>query len=191
MFNQNKGNKLTLSNIINIITEFANNHQALAIFIIFILAFSESLAFISLLLPSTVILLSLSTLIKDSGFTFLPVWLTIVSGAFLGDCLSFWFGFHYKDNIHHMWPISYHPEILNRGYLFFNRWGIWSVFIGRFFGPLRAIIPLVAGIYSMPKYYFQLANLFSAMVWAFAVLAPGEFGLSWLFGLLSKIGIKF
>lgn len=53
-------------------------------------------------------------------------------------------------------------------------------FIGRFFGPLRAVIPLVAGICAMPKHYFQLANLLSAMVWAFAILAPGAFGLSWL-----------
>ncbi|WP_424679750.1 DedA family protein, partial [Escherichia coli] len=63
---------------------------------------------------------------------------------------------------------------------FFNRWGVWGVFIGRFFGPFRAIVPLVAGICAMPQRYFQLANLASAMIWAFGILAPGAFGLQWL-----------
>ncbi|WP_334472018.1 DedA family protein [Arsenophonus sp. PmNCSU2021_1] len=171
---------MTLSEIINVITEFARDHQILAIFIVFILAFGESLAFISLLLPATVILLGLGALIGDNGLTFLPIWLAAACGAFLGDWLSYWFGFHYKNSVRHMWPISRRPEMLDRGHLFFERWGVWSVFIGRFFGPLRAVIPLVAGICAMPKHYFQLANLLSAMVWAFAILAPGAFGLSWL-----------
>ncbi|MFW0053612.1 MAG: DedA family protein [Arsenophonus endosymbiont of Dermacentor nuttalli] len=171
---------MTLSESINVITEFASHHQILAIFIIFLLAFGESLAFISLLLPATVILLGLGALIDDNGLAFLPIWLAATCGAFFGDWFSYWFGFHYKNRVRHMWPISRRPEVLDRGHLFFDRWGVWSVFIGRFFGPLRAVIPLVAGICAMPKHHLQLANLFSAMVWAFGILAPGAFGLRWL-----------
>ncbi|HGJ5876755.1 MAG TPA: DedA family protein [Arsenophonus sp.] len=170
---------MTLSESINVITEFARHHQILAIFIVFLLAFGESLAFISLLLPATVILLGLGALIDDNGLAFLPIWLAATCGAFFGDWFSFWFGFHYKNRVRHMWPISRRPEVLDRGHRFFDRWGIWSVFIGRFFGPLRAVIPLVAGICAMPKHHFQLANLFSAVVWAFGILAPGAFGLRW------------
>ncbi|MFF1009169.1 DedA family protein, partial [Proteus mirabilis] len=35
-------------------------------------------------------------------------------------------------------------------------------------------------ICAMPQRYFQLANLASAMIWAFGILAPGAFGLQWL-----------
>jgi membrane protein DedA with SNARE-associated domain len=36
----------------------------------------------------------------------------------------------------------------------------------------------------MPQRYFQLANLLSAILWGFAMLAPGAFGIQWLNGWL-------
>jgi membrane protein DedA with SNARE-associated domain len=62
---------------------------------------------------------------------------------------------------------------LTRGYAFFGRHGGKSVFIGRFFGPLRAVIPLVAGISKMRPMRFWIANVSSAFVWAPALLLPG------------------
>ncbi|MDT9587354.1 MAG: DedA family protein [Candidatus Arsenophonus melophagi] len=171
---------MTVSEIMNVITEFSSDHQILAIIIVFLLAFGESLAFISLLLPATVILLGLGALIGNNQVAFLLIWFSTTIGAFLGDWLSYWIGFHYKQSVRYMWPISRRPAVLEQGHRFFERWGVWSVFIGRFFGPLRAIIPLVAGICAMPKHYFQLANLVSSILWAFAILASGAFGLSWL-----------
>ena len=41
---------------------------------------------------------------------------------------------------------------------FMKKWGIAGIFIGRFFGPLRAAVPLVAGIFHMPYWRFQFAN---------------------------------
>uniref|UniRef100_A0A3B0MLP2 Inner membrane protein YabI n=1 Tax=Arsenophonus endosymbiont of Trialeurodes vaporariorum TaxID=235567 RepID=A0A3B0MLP2_9GAMM len=155
---------MTLSEIINVITEFAHDHQILAIFIVFILAFGELLAFIALLLPATAILLGLGALIGDNGLTFLPIWLAAACGAFLGDWLSYWFGFHYKNSVRHMWPISRRPEVLDQDHLFFERWGVWSVFIGCFFGPLRAVIPLVAGICAMPNIIFN--SLIYFLLWS-------------------------
>ena len=52
--------------------------------------------------------------------------------------------------------------------------------IGRFFGPLRAFVPLAAGIFEMPYWRFQAANFSSALVWAAVVLAPGTFGMKML-----------
>jgi membrane protein DedA with SNARE-associated domain len=54
------------------------------------------------------------------------------------------------------------------------------VFIGRFSGPLRASVPLVAGICEMRTVTFQIANAASAILWATGILAPGAFGLKWL-----------
>jgi membrane protein DedA with SNARE-associated domain len=48
-----------------------------------------------------------------------------------------------------------------------------SVFIGRFFGPVRAVIPLVAGIMDMTWRQFWLANIGSAIIWAPALLLFG------------------
>ena len=50
-----------------------------------------------------------------------------------------------------------------------------SVYIGRFFGPLRAFVPLTVGILGMRQRTFQVANVLSAIVWVTAMLAPGYF----------------
>ena len=55
-----------------------------------------------------------------------------------------------------------------------KRWGVLAIFIGRFFGPLRASVPLVAGIFRMPSLQFQIANFTSAFVWAAALLTLGD-----------------
>ena len=72
---------------------------------------------------------------------------------------------------------------------FVQKWGIPSIFIGRFFGPLRAFVPLAAGIFEMPYWHFQLANFSSAFVWAAVVLGLGEQAYSWIRWLLLTTGL--
>jgi membrane protein DedA with SNARE-associated domain len=59
-----------------------------------------------------------------------------------------------------------------------------GIFIGRFFGPLRASVPLIAGIAEMPYWSFQIANFTSAFVWAWMLLMFGDFGFGVLAGLI-------
>src|SRR5690606_28465833 len=54
-----------------------------------------------------------------------------------------------------------------------RRYGVASIFIGRFFGPLRAFVPVMAGVLQMRQRVFQIANVSSAFVWVLAMLAPG------------------
>ena len=61
-----------------------------------------------------------------------------------------------------------------RGISFFKRYGVHSVFIGRFLGPLRAVVPLVAGMMHMPPLRFNTANVLSAVVWAPALVLFGD-----------------
>ena len=73
-----------------------------------------------------------------------------------------------------MWPLSRHPDLIPQGEAFMKKWGIPGIFIGRFFGPLRAIVPLIAGIFEMPFWHFQIANFVSAFVWAATLLTIGD-----------------
>ncbi len=163
---------------------FVREHEQWAAPIVFILAFGESLAFISLILPFWAMLVAIGTLIGASGTMtdFLIVWVSASLGAALGDWVSYWLGKHYHEEIARIWPLSRHPDLIPKGHEFFDRYGIWAIFIGRFFGPLRAAVPLVAGIVEMPMRTFQIANFTSAFVWAGVLLAPGSFGLKWLMG---------
>nr|WP_205790235.1 DedA family protein [Microvirga makkahensis] len=152
-------------------------HRAWAPFIVGALAFAESLAFLSILVPSTVLLLGIGALIGASGLEFWPIWLGAAVGAILGDWVSYAIGYRFKHAALRVWPLSRHPHLADRCERFFARWGAWGVFLGRFIGPMRAVVPLVAGIFAMPVLLFQTANVASAFVWAFVMLAPGT-GLS-------------
>jgi membrane protein DedA with SNARE-associated domain len=156
------------------LADFVRLHQAWATPIVFLLAFGESLAFISLLIPAWGALVAIGALIGASGISFYPVWIAGAIGAALGDWVSYWFGYRYKEHVAQMWPLSRYPEILPRGEAFVRSWGVPSIFIGRFFGPLRASVPLAAGIFEMPYWSFQAANFVSALVWAAALLLFGD-----------------
>ena len=55
-----------------------------------------------------------------------------------------------------------------------SKWGPLAIFIGRFSGPLRAVVPLVAGIFAMPFSRFQIANFASAFAWVAMLLTLGD-----------------
>jgi membrane protein DedA with SNARE-associated domain len=148
-------------------------HQGWAPLILGSLAFAESLAFRSFLVPSTVLLLGIGVLIGASGLEFWPIWLGAAAGAMIGDWVSYVIGYRFKHAALQVWPLSRHPGLANRGERFFSRWGAWGVFLGRFIVPLRAVVPLTAGIFTMPFLLFQTSNIASALVWAFVMLAPG------------------
>jgi membrane protein DedA with SNARE-associated domain len=140
----------------------------------FITAFGESFAFVSLLFPGTTVLIAAGTLLSDGTLPYLPILLGAVLGSVLGDSVSYWFGRSFGGGIVRLWPFARHPDLLSRGILFFERHGGKSVFIGRFFGPIRAVIPLAAGIMQMPRGRFWFANVTSALVWAPMLLFVGD-----------------
>ena len=158
---------------------FLKGHQIIAPLIVGLLAFGESLAIISILIPATAILLGIGYLIAEGGLPFLPIWFGAAVGAYLGDSLSYTLGFYFKKKVFRLWPLYRFPQMIFKGRRFFRRYGLISVFIGRFFGPVRAVIPLIAGVFQMPWKIFQLSNLISALIWSFMLLAPG-IGLHWL-----------
>ena len=167
------------------IIEFVRVHQVWAAPIVFLLCFAESLAFISLLLPAWAALVGIGTLIGASGLNFWPIWIAGSVGAALGDWLSYWIGLKLETRVYHMWPLSKHPALIPKGEAFVKKWGVLAIYIGRFSGPLRASVPLIAGIFQMPYWSFQIANFTSAFIWAGVLLLFGDViakGLGWLWG---------
>ncbi len=159
------------------ILSFVRDHEVWAGPVCFALAFGESFAFLSFVLPATIVLIGLGGLVGHAGLDFWPVMIGAAFGAGLGDWASFWLGRRFEPQIERMWPLSAHPDLIGRARTFVERWGALGVFAGRFLGPLRATVPLIAGFCAMPNARFQAANWSSAFVWAFVVLAPGAFGL--------------
>ena len=143
--------------------------------LVFLVAFAESLALIGLLLPGLMILFGVGSLIGLGVMEMLPIWLASSAGAFLGDSLSYALGSRYQEKLLLKWPFSRYPTLMERGRRFFYRHGEKSVFVGRFIGPLRPIIPAVAGILGMSPTRFLVADFAACIAWAPAFLLPGLF----------------
>ena len=153
---------------------FIRTHSDWAAPVMFVTAFGESFAFVSLAFPGTTVLIAAGTLMAAGTLPYGSVLIGAVLGAVLGDSVSYWIGRRFGPDIARLWPFSRNPEVLPRGIRFFERHGGKSVFIGRFFGPIRAIIPLAAGIMQMPRGRFWFANVTSALVWAPMLLLVGD-----------------
>jgi membrane protein DedA with SNARE-associated domain len=165
-----------MENVARGLVDFVRDHQVWAAAVVLVLAFGESLAFISLLVPAWGVLVAIGAMLGPGQINFWPVWVAGAVGAALGDWLSYWIGTKFKSSIAGIWPLSRHPDLLPRGEAFIKRWGVLAIFIGRFSGPLRASVPLVAGIFAMPYWPFQVANFTSAFLWAGVLLWLGDVG---------------
>ena len=147
--------------------------------VIFFVALAESLAIVGILVPGVIILFGAGALIGNGTLEFWSSCLWAVAGAVIGDNISFWFGHHYEDRFAHTKWFNLHPNHLAKGTEFFHKHGGMSVAFGRFFGPIRAVVPLIAGLMRMEPSHFLIANVLSAFVWAPAYLLPGMvFGAS-------------
>ena len=143
--------------------------------IVFLVAFVESLVLVGLLLPGLMILFGVGSLVGLGVVQMLPMWLAASAGAFFGDSFSYWLGRRYRDQLLEIWPFSRYPNVMNRGTDFFTKHGEKSVFVGRFIGPLRPIIPAVGGTLGMTPARFLVADFAACIAWAPAFLLPGLF----------------
>lgn len=163
-----------MENLIQAITTFADDNRSLAPLVVLVLAFGESIAFVSLILPFWGMLVAIGALMGASVFEFVAIWVAASVGAALGDWVSYWIGALFKDRVWEIWPLARYPDLLPKGRRFFNRYGAWAIVLGRFSGPFRASVPLVAGAAQMNRMTFQIANWSSAFLWAFVLLAFGD-----------------
>lgn len=152
---------------------FATDHRFWAGPIVFGLAFAESMLVVSLFVPFTTFIVAAGALV---GAGTLDPWIVLpwgIAGAALGDSVSYWIGLYFDHLVPRIWPFRNKPYLLEDGHRFFRRWGVLAVLIGRFFGPLRAVVPVVAGMMDMPQLKFQIANVVSAILWLPALMFPG------------------
>jgi len=152
---------------------FIQEHQAWAGVLIFLFTFGESLFIVGLFLPATVMLFATGTLIGSGTLSASPILLWGFAGAVLGDAVSFWLGRWLGPKMLRHKYLDSHRRAVARARLFFFRFGFLAVLLGRFLGPLRALVPTVAGGMGMPELRFQMANVISAALWMPALLAPG------------------
>jgi membrane protein DedA with SNARE-associated domain len=158
------------------IVDFVDANRAWAPTIVFLLALGETVAFVSILIPSTAILVGIGALVATGSLEFAPLWLGASLGALVGSTFSWWLGVAYGGRMLKVWPLNKDPEAITRGRHAFARWGGAAIVVGHFFGPLRAVVFLIAGASAMRVAAFQLANVPGALAWAYLIPKSGEVG---------------
>ena len=150
-------------------------YPALLLTALWLVAFLESFALLGILVPGVVLLFSLSALANHVGIGPVTLLVTGGTGALVGDLISFFIGFRLKDRLY-QWPwVARHRNWIQHGEWFFHRWGWLSVIIARFLGPLRPVIPMIAGTLGMPARVFAPLSAVTALAWAPAYLLPGYY----------------
>ncbi len=161
------------------VLEWLAEYPAWALLAVFAMAFSEGMAVVGTLLPGAVLLFVAGALV---GTGHLPLWPTLAAaflGALLGDSLGYWLGCRYGHRLRTYWPLSRYPDLLARGDALFAAHGGKGLVLSRFIGPIRGIVPIIAGTLRMPARSFLAVTFFAALAWAPAYLVPGlVFGAS-------------
>ncbi|MEO5759825.1 MAG: phosphatase PAP2 family protein [Mesorhizobium sp.] len=162
--------------------EFLTAHPHVAYLAVFLLALSESLPIIGVVVPGTAVILALSTLVPSGVLVLWPLLIAATLGAVAGDGFAFWLGHRFHREILNLWPLNRYPQLIERSEAFFTLHGDKSVFLARFTPGVRAFVPLLAGMLKMSVGRFYAVNVASALAWAPshilpAVLVGAAFGI--------------
>ena len=160
------------------VTNYVKTHAYAAGPIVFVLCLVKSLAIVTILVP-TLVLLGIGGLAAAGVVDLATLIVWGFFGAGLGYWISYWAGSYYADRIEGIGWLQRRPELVARGHRFFERWGALAVFLSRFIGPARIVVPLFAGTLGVRPVTFHLASWTSAALWVPATLAPFTIG-TWL-----------
>jgi undecaprenyl-diphosphatase len=162
-----------LASFVSSITAFITAHPHLAYAAVLLLALSESIPVLGVVVPGSAVIVALGALVPTGAVTLWPLLIAAVAGAIMGDGVSYWIGHRYHRAVLDFGPLHRYAKLIVRSEAFFARHGAKSVFLARFTPGVRAFVPLMAGILQMSPLRFYVANLLSALIWAPAHVLSG------------------
>jgi membrane protein DedA with SNARE-associated domain len=145
---------------------WTSENPSWAYFVVFLIAFLESVLLVGAILPGVPLLLVIGALVAMDAFGLLPAIAWATAGSIVGGAFSFALGYRYRDALRESWPLSTVPWLVTRGDRFFHRHGTGSVIFGRFMGPVRPILPTIAGMSGMSPARFLVVDIIASMLWA-------------------------
>ena len=150
--------------------------------VLFLAAFLESAAFMGFLIPGETIVV-LSGFLAFQGYLKLGDCILIISlGAVLGDTVGYGIGKAVGRDYfeRHKRLLFLKERHIQKTDEYFRRHGGKTVFLGRFVGLLRAMVPFTAGMSKMPYGKFFIYNIAGGIGWAVTFTLLGYFfGQSW------------
>ena len=139
-----------------------------------LLAFGEALVLTSVFAPGTVVVVLGGALAAQGLYDFGDMIWFVAVGTILGAEASFRIG-RRGTNLFQEGRRVFSTAHLERGRRFFEKYGAPSIILGHFFGPLRPIMPVVAGLSGMSGGRFFLWNVIGGFAYAILLLGVGYF----------------
>lgn len=140
--------------------------------IVFALSLAASVLGPSFFVPAASILVAAGVMVGAQVISWTIVfWAS--AGAAIGTAISYGLGLWLGPRLQQTWPLKTRAEIIERANVLFERHGFIAVFIGYFFGPLRAPIAFVSGVARMKHLRFECANISGALLWSPLAVAQG------------------
>ncbi len=176
-----------MTGLVTHLLAWVGQHAHWAYLVVLLTALVEALLLIGLFVPAMPIMFGVGALVSAGSLGLWPALAAAAAGSALGDTFSFWLGRRYQAHLREVWPMSRYPRLFDQAEAFFRRHGSKSVLMGRFIGPMRPILPAVAGMASMSPLRFVVAAVVAGALWSPAYILPGVVFASSL-GLAAEVG---
>lgn len=146
---------------------------------LFLIIYLETAVILAFFIPGDTLLFTAGLIVATSANLNILTTATVVAlAAFLGDQTAYRLGRRFG----YMYITSKNKTSLNgllsKAELFYEKHGISSMFLARFYPWFRTLIPFLAGVSRMNSVKFGVVNALSAISWSFGITYLGYFANS-------------
>ncbi len=139
-----------------------------------LVVFAESGLLIGVLFPGDSLLFASGLVASSELLSIIPLIITIVIAAILGDSVGYWFGksvgtrFFTREE-----SFFFKKSYVARTERFYETYGGRAVILARFVPIVRTMTPIFAGIGTMPYRRFLSYNIIGACIWGISITLAG------------------
>ncbi len=157
----------------NQLTDYLRLHPHWITFTFFISGITSGLPLIGSILPASVLHFTLSVLAIKLGFSLSYIVVIMLLSVIPGDFSGYICGRYFKDKIKYCRLFKKRTIWFERAENVFQKYGGIAIVFGRVSGPLRAITPIVSGIFNINWSLFLLFDFFAGLLWCLTHLGLG------------------
>ena len=150
------------------------------LFLIGLIAYLESLPVVGLIVPGSTLILFSGFLALHGKGDIIAIMNVATCGAILGDLTSYFLGARSGTILLQTRAMQRRQKLVRKAELFFSEHGGKSIFLARFAGPIRGLVPFIAGCARMRPGPLTFYVLVSGPLWGLAYPGIGYLaGASW------------
>ena len=157
--------------MIDSILAWASEHREQAVFLVPLLAFMETCIGLGLIVPSLMIVVVTSVFYANDWANIWLMAAMAMVGSSLGDHVGFYAGRGIGQRIHGWRIMERHAKRWERAETMVRRYGVFTIFIGRFIPAIRSMVPAMMGITRFDRLRYTLYDVAACSLWALGLVA--------------------